>query len=152
MLQTLKHRLDKPFRGLEQMTLNHWVEGSIPSGITDKSLWKFRGIFIFYSFQLANQLANSATWLNLKPMATFKVLLDTRRQLQDGTYPLVVRIYNGRNYKTINPKIYLKENQFDASNKRRSFTFSKNSFHRHALGYTTKQELPVKQKATTNCP
>jgi integrase/recombinase XerD len=48
-------------------------------------------------------------------MATFKVLLDTRRELQDGTYPLVVRIYNGRGYKTINPKIYLKENQFDYS-------------------------------------
>ncbi len=46
-------------------------------------------------------------------MATFKVLLDKRRQLQDKTYPLVVRIYTGRTFKDINLKTYLHENQFD---------------------------------------
>lgn len=48
-----------------------------------------------------------------QPMATFKVLLDTRRALNDGTYPLVLRIYNGDKYSTIKLKAYLKENQFD---------------------------------------
>ena len=46
-------------------------------------------------------------------MATFKVLLDTRRQLQNGTYPLVIRVYSGRNRREINLKTYLKETQFD---------------------------------------
>ena len=47
-------------------------------------------------------------------MATFKVLLDKRRQLKDETYPLVIRIYNGRKFSTIKLKAYLKENQFDS--------------------------------------
>lgn len=48
-------------------------------------------------------------------MATFKVLLDTRRKLKDGTYPLVVRVYSESKRREINLKTYLKENQFDAS-------------------------------------
>lgn len=48
-------------------------------------------------------------------MATFKVLLDKRRQLKDGTYPLVIRVYSGRNRREINLKTYLKENQFDTT-------------------------------------
>lgn len=46
-------------------------------------------------------------------MATFKVLLDKRRSLKDGTYPLVVRIYNGRKFRDISLKTYLKECHFD---------------------------------------
>ena len=48
-------------------------------------------------------------------MATFKVLLDKRRQLKDDSYPLVVRIYNGEKFTTISLKTHLKENQFDAT-------------------------------------
>lgn len=51
-------------------------------------------------------------------MATFKVLLDTRRKLKDGTYPLVVRVYSESKRREINLKIYLKEGQFDASTQR----------------------------------
>jgi len=31
-------------------------------------------------------------------MSTFKVLFDKRRKLSDGSYPLVVRIFNGRSF------------------------------------------------------
>ena len=48
-------------------------------------------------------------------MSTFNVLLDKRRKLKDETYPLVVRIYNGRKFSTYKLKVYLKESQFDAS-------------------------------------
>jgi len=48
-------------------------------------------------------------------MATFKVLIDKRRQLKDGTYPLVVRIFNGRKSTDVNLKIRLKEDEFDES-------------------------------------
>ena len=48
-------------------------------------------------------------------MSTFKVLLDKRRKLKDETYPLVIRIYNGRKFSTYKLKVYLKESQFDTS-------------------------------------
>src|ERR1043165_4435968 len=47
------------------------------------------------------------------PMAKFKALIDKRRPLKDGTYPLVIRVHSGRKRSDINLKIYLKENQFD---------------------------------------
>jgi len=47
-------------------------------------------------------------------MAKFKVLLDTRRQLKDGTYPLIIRVHSGGKRSDINLKTYLKENQFDS--------------------------------------
>jgi integrase len=73
----------------------------------------------FYQF-LCIHLANALQifcllGLTPNPMATFKVLLDKRRQLQNGTYPLVVRIYNGDKFSNISLKTYLKENQFDTS-------------------------------------
>ena len=46
-------------------------------------------------------------------MAKFKALIDKRRPLKDGTYPLVIRVHSGRKRSDINLKIYLKENQFD---------------------------------------
>lgn len=46
-------------------------------------------------------------------MATYKVLLDKRRQLQDGTYPLVLRIWSGDRRRDINLKSPLKESEFD---------------------------------------
>ena len=46
-------------------------------------------------------------------MAKFKALLDKRRQLKDGTYPLIVRVHSGRKRSDINLRVYLKENQFD---------------------------------------
>lgn len=48
-------------------------------------------------------------------MATFKVLLDKRRQLQNGTYPLLLRIYNDDKHRDIGLKVHLKEHQFDSS-------------------------------------
>lgn len=48
-------------------------------------------------------------------MATFKVLLDKRRQRQDETYPLVVRIYTGTTFKDLNLKTYLLQDQFDST-------------------------------------
>jgi len=47
-------------------------------------------------------------------MATFKVKLDTRRKLNDDTYPLVIRIHSGRTRRDINLKTYLKETEFDS--------------------------------------
>jgi site-specific recombinase XerD len=51
-------------------------------------------------------------------MATFKVLLDKRRQLNDGTYPLAVRIFNGRNFRDVKLKVRLKEDEFDEKTQR----------------------------------
>lgn len=48
-------------------------------------------------------------------MAKAKAFLDTRRQLQDGTYPLVIRISSGKHRKDIRLKVYLKESQFDST-------------------------------------
>ena len=48
-------------------------------------------------------------------MATYKVLLDKRRKLKNGSYPLVVRIYNGTKFRDINLKEPLFENQFEES-------------------------------------
>jgi hypothetical protein len=48
-------------------------------------------------------------------MATFKVQLEKRRQLKDGSYPLIIRIFNGRKFRDINLKIRLKEDEFDES-------------------------------------
>jgi integrase/recombinase XerD len=46
-------------------------------------------------------------------MATHKVLLDKRRQLKDGTYPLIIRIWSGSRRRDINLKTPLKESEFD---------------------------------------
>ena len=51
-------------------------------------------------------------------MATFLVKLDSRRKLQDGTYPLIIRIHSGSKRRDINLKTYLKENQFDVTTQR----------------------------------
>jgi len=51
-------------------------------------------------------------------MSKFKVKLDTRRQLQDGTYPLIIRIHTGTKRRDINLKTYLKESEFDAATQR----------------------------------
>jgi site-specific recombinase XerD len=68
-------------------------------------------------FQLwrANNVQIFAAWLNPMPMPTFKVLLDKRRCLKNGTFPLVIRVYSGKNRREINLKTYLKESQFDTS-------------------------------------
>lgn len=47
-------------------------------------------------------------------MATFKVILDTRRKLKNGTFPIVIRIYKGKTYDSLNLKIRVKEDQFDS--------------------------------------
>ena len=51
---------------------------------------------------------------NPNPMSTFKVLLDKRRPRQNGSYPLVVRVFSGKKFKDINLKTPLTESQFDA--------------------------------------
>jgi integrase/recombinase XerD len=51
-------------------------------------------------------------------MSSFKVLLDKRRSLKDGSYPLIVRIYNGQKFRDINLKIPLQENQFDSQSQK----------------------------------
>jgi hypothetical protein len=48
-------------------------------------------------------------------MATYKILPDKRQELKDGTYPLIVRVYNGRKFRSINHKTHLKESQFNTS-------------------------------------
>jgi integrase/recombinase XerD len=48
-------------------------------------------------------------------MATFKVQLEKRRQLKDGSYSLIIRIFNGRKFRDVNLKIRLKEDEFDSS-------------------------------------
>ncbi len=48
-------------------------------------------------------------------MSTFKVLLDKRRQLKNGSYPLIVRIFNGNDRRDITLKTRLMENEFDDS-------------------------------------
>ncbi len=60
----------------------------------------------------------SRAWINHQTMSKFKVKLDTRRQLQDGTYPLIIRIHSGTKRRDINLKTYLKESEFDASTQR----------------------------------
>lgn len=51
-------------------------------------------------------------------MSTVKVKLDTRKQLKDGTYPLIVRIHSGRKRRDINLKTYIKESEFDEATQR----------------------------------
>ena len=46
-------------------------------------------------------------------MATFKVKLDTRRAKQDGTYPVVIRIYNGDKYRDIGLGVSVFKSQFN---------------------------------------
>ena len=46
-------------------------------------------------------------------MATFKAILDKRRQLKDGTYPLKIRVFQGSSYSDTGLKIRLKEEDFD---------------------------------------
>lgn len=51
-------------------------------------------------------------------MPTHKVMLDKRRQRKDGTFPLIVRIFNGRKFKDINLKSPLINSQFDEVNQK----------------------------------
>jgi len=51
-------------------------------------------------------------------MATFKVQLEKRRQLKDGSYKLIIRIFNGRKFRDVNLKIRLREDEFDESTQR----------------------------------
>ena len=46
-------------------------------------------------------------------MATFKVKLDTRRAKQDGTYPVLIRIYNGDKYRDISLGFSVLKSQFN---------------------------------------
>ena len=48
-------------------------------------------------------------------MSTYKVVLDKRRQLKNGSYPLIVRIFNGNEHSAINLNTRLMENEFDCS-------------------------------------
>jgi integrase/recombinase XerD len=51
-------------------------------------------------------------------MATFKVKLDKRRQLKDGTYPLIVRVHSGGSRRDINLKTSVREDEFDVKSQR----------------------------------
>ncbi len=51
-------------------------------------------------------------------MATFKVLLDKRRQLKDGDYPLIIRIFSEGTHRNVGLKIRLKEDEFDEATQR----------------------------------
>lgn len=51
-------------------------------------------------------------------MATFKVILDTRRKLKNGTFPIIIRIYKGRGYDSLNLKLRVTEDQFDPTAQR----------------------------------
>ena len=51
-------------------------------------------------------------------MTTTKVLLDTRRKKKDGTYPLVIRIFNNGKYRDIGLKCSLKEAEFDSQSQK----------------------------------
>jgi hypothetical protein len=53
---------------------------------------------------------------NTQFMATFSLVLDTRRAKQDGTFPLAFRIGIGKNTCYIKTGISILETQFDASN------------------------------------
>ena len=57
-------------------------------------------------------------WINQNPMSTVKVKLDTRKQLKDGTYPLIVRIHSGRKRRDINLRTYIRESEFDEATQR----------------------------------
>jgi hypothetical protein len=57
-------------------------------------------------------------WINHQTMSKIKVKLDTRRQLKDGTYPLIVRVASGKKHWDINLKTHLKERDFDSSTQR----------------------------------
>lgn len=46
-------------------------------------------------------------------MAKFKVKLDTRRQLKDGTYPLIIRIHSGSSRRDVNLKTSVCKEEFD---------------------------------------
>lgn len=48
-------------------------------------------------------------------MSTYKVVLDKRRQLKNGSYPLIVRIFNGNDHSAINLNTRLMENEFDCN-------------------------------------
>jgi len=51
-------------------------------------------------------------------MATFKVQLEKRRQLKDGCYPLIIRIFNGRKFRDVSLKTRLTEDEFDDKTQR----------------------------------
>ena len=51
-------------------------------------------------------------------MATFKVLLDKRRQRKDLRYPLVIRVFTGRTFRNVNLKTPLLEEEFDDGTQR----------------------------------
>ncbi len=51
-------------------------------------------------------------------MATFKVVLETRRKRKNGSFPLVIRIFTDRTYRTVNLKVYLMEDEFDEATQR----------------------------------
>ena len=46
-------------------------------------------------------------------MAKFKVKLDKRRQLKDGTYPLIIRVHSEGSRRDINLKTSVREDEFD---------------------------------------
>lgn len=52
-------------------------------------------------------------------MATLILVLDTRRESKDKTYPLVFRIYAGNKAKNLAIGIKLTENQFNSTKKYR---------------------------------
>ena len=51
-------------------------------------------------------------------MPTYKVILDKRRQLKNGSYPLIIRIFNGNEHSAINLNTRLMENEFDCNTQR----------------------------------
>ncbi len=79
-------------------------------------------------------------------MPTFKVLLDTRRQLQNGTFPLVIRVYSGRNRREINLKIYLKKSQFDTDGQK----VRKSHPNEKVINQRIKQAVLEVEKTTLN--
>ena len=51
-------------------------------------------------------------------MATFIIKLDTRREVKDGKYPLIIRVHSGGKRRDINLKTYLLESEFDKATQR----------------------------------
>ena len=51
-------------------------------------------------------------------MSTFKVVLEKRRKRKNGSFPLVIRIFSERKFRTVNLKIYLMEDEFDETTQR----------------------------------
>jgi hypothetical protein len=49
-------------------------------------------------------------------MATLKLVLDTRRDSKENTYPLVFRIYAGNKARNLATGIKITENQFNGKN------------------------------------